>query len=246
MIISHFILTNAVVGDATIALAVATFLLAAVTAYGVVLTRRALKVANRDTEEAIKSRIDQRAQRITIVAMAPGSATKSWDSSTPPITEMGGVDIIDEDEQEIGLTGWFKLSNEGYSTAIVELPAGVLSFAKDHPISSLNTIQAQRPSDVRQFPILPGDGAVLFVHATRTFAEWRSIYEQETSHREPLVVKIVAEDTFSEGVSDTTELHLRGVPISKSENAWTGKPEVATRLAVKRTTRGYHNLPVRR
>ena len=50
----------------------------------------------------------------------------------------------------------------------------------------------------------------------KTVREWKEISKIPEQERPPAVVRLIVDDTFSEGVRDITELHLHGMPICES------------------------------
>lgn len=232
--------------DATIGLAAVTFVLACASAAGVWITYKALRTAQGENEEAIKSRIDARAPRVTIVAEAPGGATAEWPTGRGQIVPLPPAHPAKTDG-EIGITGWFRLINEGLSTAIVNVPPNVLiAGGKDAYPVALTQIPNLRPTEPRQFPLRPEAVILVLAWACRTPGEWAKQARLPKNGRDHLTVTITSDDTYQDGVTDATDLHLHGVPISYSGEALMTVPEEPIWLAVDRTRRGYPNLPGQR
>jgi hypothetical protein len=124
------ILVADLTGDSTLALAAVTVILAGAAVYGAWLTRRALAAAKQDMDEAIKARIDQQAPRVVILA-EQWPPTLFQRSGASKAAEIIPGQSIDRGSQVIGLAGWFRLENEGNSTAIVQLPPNVLPRRHD-------------------------------------------------------------------------------------------------------------------
>ena len=234
-------------GDSTLALAAVTVVLAGVAIYGTRLTRRALSAANQDVQEAIKARIDQQAPRVVIVAEQVGPPTLFWSADKPEVGVMTHGQSFISGDQIIGLTGWFRLENEGNSTAIVRLPPNVLVRSHGDSMPSLSSgVIEPRPSKPASVAVGANFGQKLFIYVWRTFDEWKAQAEQPEDRRTPLKVVIKVDDTFKEGISDTTEIGFVGVPIFRSNTGeWVGGIEKVPELIVGKTDRTYPGLSAR-
>ena len=222
----------------------ATVGLGVVTVVVVVIAVKALRLSDRDAQEAVKSRIDQRAPLVVIIAKEPGGSIASWPTNGGDIVELQNGDDL-EAEQKIGITGWFELKNEGVSTGIVGLPASVLDFPVSRGTSGLNAIDKQRPAEQHQIILRPGDERLIFVCGDRTVAEWMEVAVVAPARPRPVVVQISVEATFQAGIEDATDLHLFGIPISVRDREWVGGATTPTRLVVVRTRRQYPGLPTK-
>ncbi len=229
-----------ITGNATVGLAAATTVLAVVTAVGVCLTRRALNVANRDTQEAIKSRTDQRAPLVVVVELAPAASVRTWHSDKAEIVETSPGEVAGSGE--LSLMGWFRIVNQGRSTALVSVPDGVLVLPRDAAVQSLNAVKYQRPVAYR-LSLEPGQSSVMLVQAFRSVEQWKEVASQEETRRSPITVTFKVGDTFSDGIRDTITLKFHGVPIRRDGNVWMEGAIEATRLEVGRTQREYPELP---
>jgi hypothetical protein len=151
------------------------------------------------------------------------------------------------DDQIIGLTGWFRLENEGNSTAIVRLPPNVLVRPHEDTMPNLSSgVIAPRPSKAASVAVDANFGQKLLVYVWRTFDEWKAQAEQPEDRRTPLKVVIKVDDTFKEGISDTTEIGFVGVPIFRSNTGeWVGGIEKVPELIVGKTDRTYPGLSAR-
>lgn len=231
-----------VTGDATVALAALTSLLALAALVSLRFTRRALAVAEVDSIEATKARIDQQAPRMTVIAIEAGSSTGPWRVDAdhlPKLEPHQAIQSISGDDC-YGISGWFRLFNDGRSTAIVKFPPGVLDFPDG---SSLNEQKIKgRPTMPRRYPLRPEEVRLLFVWAARSSSEWNAQLHLSPDQREPLLVDLLATDAYQEGVRDRTTLALHGIPLVLSQGALVTSPEVPTSLKVSRTVREYPNL----
>jgi hypothetical protein len=232
--------TPTIAGDATawatVLLFMVTAILAGVGIRQAVLTRRALQAAEQDTMEATRARIDQRAPSVVLTAWASAASTREWLVDVNPTDR---YHLPSDADLSMALTGWFRVTNEGHSTAIVDVPEGVLVLAGTQPVVSLNSInRPQRPSGHQKFPLGPGKSQVLLVETRRTFGEWAAL--NGTDGATAPAIRIVVDDTFAQGTRDRTDLLLHGNPMRRdgTADAWMSDP-APTPLEVKRTVRTY-------
>lgn len=228
-----------VTGDATIALAVLTAVLAAAAIWSGAVTYRALEAARRDTVEATKARIDQQAPRVTFVA------DKLARAATWPVD--GRASEVRHGDQlaagaEVGIAGQFWIRNDGSSTALIEIPPGVIAIPPIGPIHSLASLPDNRPAEGSNFALEPGKEARLLVWACRSTREWRDELARTAEQRGVLTVTVTVTDTFADGVSDSTDLVLHGVPVHTSGTDLLAGEEEKLSHTVKRTRRTYPNL----
>lgn len=226
--------------DATIWLAIATFLLAVVASMQLVFTRKAVQVANNEAIESIKSRIDQRAPIVVVAVRALGSAIVSWRDESPwGLIEHATGEPIDKKISELGLCGWLSIRNEGNASALLSVPAGVLVLPGDAPITSVNAIEAQRP-EVSQLSLAPGQEKTLFVTAQRDIEEW--VKSMDARSVPPLSLKFVAEDMFVDGVLDEIGVDLVGKLTFFEHDSRVRVPIVLDSINVAKTIRNYPGL----
>jgi hypothetical protein len=232
-----------VTGDATVALAALTFVLAFVGIRSLQLTRDALGAAQADSVEATKTRIDQQAPRVTIVVLGPGSVTGDWAvDHGPSLVRVPGNESISHDFGVMGLSGWFRIFNEGRSTAIVGIPPGVIERRGEIGVTTVEEVSELRPTT--QLILEPGQSSVLFVWSARSVVEWIDELNLPLGERTPLRVGISVEDTYSDGISDMTDLLLRGIPLVDSGGAQMTPAQQTISLHVDRTRRTYPNLAI--
>lgn len=221
---------------ATVLLFMVTAILAGVGITQAVLTRRALLAAEQDTMEATRARIDQRAPSVILTVWASAASTRAWLVDVKPTDR---YHLPSDADLSMALTGWFRVTNEGHSTAIVDVPEGVLILAGTQPIVSLNGLNSPPwPSEHQKFPLGPGESQVLLVETRRTFGEWAALHE--TDRATAPAIRIVVDDTFAQGTRDRTDLLLHGNPLRRDStaDAWMSDP-APTPLEVKRTVRTY-------
>jgi hypothetical protein len=229
--------------QATLLLAVITALLVAFTAVIAVigiwqafLTRRALEAATQDTRELARARVDQRGPLVTLTAEAAAASTRAW------LVHMNPTDqyLLPRDvDLSMALMGYFRATNEGRSTAIVDVPEGVLILPADQPITGLNSFAgSSQPSAHTQFALRPGESKMLLVETRHTLGEWVAI--SETDEATAPAIKFMVDDTFAQGVRDRTDLFLCGRPVMRDSEAdiWRLDP-TSTALVVGRTVRTY-------
>jgi hypothetical protein len=243
--VGTFILAD-ITGGATLALAIVTAVLALVTTVGVWVTLEALGVANRDSQEAIKSRIDQRSPLVVVVPEDHGHNTAFWDSETPNAVVLE-VGTVPDRNKEIGITGWFRIQNEGHSTALVHLHDGMVMMIGANVTYHIGGL-GPRPR-ARSEGLAPGEAAMLVVHVARLPQEWGDLAVAAGSPEEPApvqsLVPLVITDTFEQGTKDTITIELSGMPLHRmSERAeWVGAGSETTTLRVHPTRREYPGLP---
>ncbi|MGA8726958.1 MAG: hypothetical protein WB565_18140 [Acidimicrobiales bacterium] len=151
--------------------------------------------------------------------------------------------------QEIGLTGWFRIQNQGESTAFVEMPPGVAVFPSTAGHVSLNAVKQPRPSGTIGLNLSPGEERLLLVQVVKTVEEWTQLAAVTETKRGYLYFEILATDAFLDGIRDVTRLRFKGLPIhfSQTDDAWVGGPDEATTVGADKTIRTYPNLkPLRR
>jgi hypothetical protein len=85
--------------------------------------------------------------------------------------------------------------------------------------------------------------AILLVYVERTFDEWKAQAEMPEYDRTPYAVAIVVDDTFEDGIRDTTEISFIGLPIRMADNGeWVGGCGIVPELIVGRAVRTYPDL----
>jgi len=132
------------------------------------LTRRALAVAERDTLEATRTRIDQAAPRVTFLPVEAGEHQAAWLVPLEPGASFQGPQ---SQTAEVAMSGWFRAVNDGKSTAIIDVPDGVLHMRERDAIATFANLGVGRPGP-KQFPLLPGESTFLFVDLRKTVAGW--------------------------------------------------------------------------
>jgi hypothetical protein len=213
-----------------------TAVIAAIGIWQAFLTTRALLAAKQDTRELTRARVDQRAPLVAFTAEASVAPTREWLIGFDPTDQYL---LPQHADLSMALMGFFRATNEGKSTAIVDVPEGVLMLPPDQPITGLNSFAASpRPTTHRQFALRPGESKMLLVEARHTFGEWAAI--SETDGATAPTIKITVNDTFAQGVRDRTDLLLRGSPVMRDSEAdiWRRDP-TSTALVVERTVRTY-------
>lgn len=187
------VLISDVTGDATVALAVLTAVLAIVAVVGAVFTRMTLRSAQLDSVEATKSRIDQQAPRFTVIALASAAAAR-W-GPNQSINGLEHQQPVSANDPDIGITGWFRVINEGRSSLVFEVPIGVLVLqANVSPSSLVNLASYAFPQTPNRVTLGPDEVKVLFVWTPRPVAEWADELRLPAERRTPLRVEIKAED----------------------------------------------------
>jgi hypothetical protein len=238
--------TDEAVAWSTVVLAAFTVVLVGFNLYQATLTKQALDQARKGTQEAIKARIDQRAPLIVTVAAEGGEPTRSWNQSNNSCRQLRTGDDLGNDDQAIGLTGWFRVENQGRSSGILRVPAGVLVCPRASVPKAVSDISEARPLNPIETAIAPNDGRLLFVQSTKTVAEWKAHWTDGGPPPEDIrcEVELLVEDTFREGVTDRTRLFLSGIPITprqeESPVRWVGLGGLS-KLVVDGTVRD-HNI----
>lgn len=229
-------MTDEITSGATVMLFLFTAVLAGVGIKQAVLTKRALQAAEQDTKEATRARIDQRAPAVVFTAWALAAPTREWLINFDPADRYR---LPRDADLSMALVGWFRATNEGHSTAIVDVPEGVLVLPDTQPLVSLNGLNnPPRPSEHQRFPLGPGKSQVLLVEVRRRFDEWTDAID--TNDVAMATIRIVVDDTFAQGTRDRTDLVLHGNPVRRdgTSDAWMSDPN--PRLPeVVRTVRTY-------
>lgn len=221
--------------QATLLLVAITAVIAAIGIWQAFLTRRALQAATQDTRELARARVDQRGPLVALTAEAAAASTREWLVDIDPTDQY----LLPRDaDLSMALMGYFRATNEGHSTAIVDVPEGVLVLPADQQIASLNSLASTRPTAHTTFALRPGGSQLLLVEARHTLGEWAAI--SETDGAAAPTIKIMVDDTFAQGVRDRTDLLLRGRPVMRDSSAdiWRMDP-TSTALVVGRTVRTY-------
>lgn len=240
----------------TLCLAAGTVILAGIGLRQARLTRDALSVSERDVREATKARIDQSSPRVTFTALMVEQACQGWhqDVVNPPgpwrMTQHTGV--------KISLRGWFFARNEGASTAVLDFDERIIAFPLEGDIKETDPHNLIRrtgfttrdrpppqPSGRHQAALRPGQQCVLIALGSRTLAEWVEMSESSTT-RPPIHLEVLADDTFEEGIRDTTKLALHGIPVrpGDKEGEWVLNSDPSIQLEVVRTVRDYRLPPL--
>lgn len=236
--------TEIITAWATLGLGVVTIIIAAVAIWQGMITRRALGEEEKGTREAARSRIDQRAPLITVFAEVPGSMTAEWLTPLQPGTSFS---LPSDAGLTFAVTGWFLVTNEGRSTGIVDIPAGILEFDPDDmPISGLNALSAYpQPKAHHQFRLRSGESKRLFIEIRKTLDEW--VRPNATSGESGTKLTITVSDTFSDGLYDKTELCIVGTPVSPDNCANRWVPSTTpSHLVVNRTVRYYLSVTTKK
>lgn len=219
---------------ATVGLGAVTVILAAVSIIQALITRGALRAAERDTVEATRSRIDQQAPRVTLLAEASAECAAAWLVPLPPNARFR---LVQHGGTELALCGWFTATNEGRSTALVSTPEGVMNLGQDIPVQNLDALRnigLVRPTH-NTFDLRPGDWTRLFVEVRRPLSSWVQYSARE---RKAHTVSVIVEDTFAEGIRDITDLVVAGEPIVPAGDDWRATG-CLSELRVERTVRDY-------
>ena len=222
----------------TIVLVVFAFVQARFTGRAMDQASDALDQARQDTLEATKARIDERAPRLIVIPEGTAGSIRRWPTNTPLIIELQQGEPVGDDE-EIGIAGWFRIENQGLTTALVTLPRDVAIYPLNSGATGLNSVQMQRPTERQELRLRPGDGRLLLVQLAKAMDEWKTIYARPESTRGYFHVGISSTDTFEDGVSDITLLRFGGIPVQPAEIGWIGTPAVPTTVATEKTIRSY-------
>jgi len=202
-------LTDNVTAWSTLGLAVATLIVVIIALNQARLTRDALAVAQADSREAIKARIDQRAPHVTFVIRSVAFATFAWNEDVHD-----GAPVDESLASVASLAVWVHAANEGRSRGLVFLPPGtVLAGPRDSVLASATARPAEPPPE-RSITLGPGDDCQLLVEVSKPIAEWIDVAKATVGHRPPLTQEnLNVSDTFNEGIIDTTLLEFHGCPI---------------------------------
>lgn len=235
--------TDAITAWATVGLGAVTAILASIGIWQAVITRKALKAAEQDTREATKSRIDQAAPRVTFVADGADQHQEKW---LVPIQPGLPYEVPRFNDVELALSGWFIATNEGRSTAVLKAPKGTVYTKPDDKLS-LSQLAQYNYSPETQFTYLrPEQSTRMLVEFRKTLAQWvegSNVHIVESSH-EPVgqsgeySIDVIVDDTFTDGISDTTTLVIIGEPIAEYKGTWRTTEPYST-LRVDRTIRTY-------
>src|SRR5665647_309992 len=119
-------------------------IIAAIGIWQASLTRRALQTATQDTRELARARVDQRGPLVALTAEAAAASAREWLVDIDPTDQY----LLPRDaDLSMALMGYFRATNEGHSTAIVDVPEGVLVLPADQQIANLNSFAAStRPT----------------------------------------------------------------------------------------------------
>lgn len=240
--------TDALTAWATVGLGAFTVILAGIALWQAILTRNALKAADRDTLEATRARIDQAAPRVTFVATMPMDNQTEWLVALQPDTD---YQVPRDADGSVAVAGWFRSINEGKSTGIVQVPDGTLIVAEDDYFAltlpelraAINPDLSRPPASV--FVLCPGENKYLLVEVRKSVGAWVegcNVFFAADGRVEGTMrdhaVEVVVDDTFADGIRDTTRLVFHLEPLARSGKSWrstTLRPE----LRVERTVREY-------
>jgi hypothetical protein len=225
-------------GSDTIALASVTFLLALAAVYSGVMTYRALGAAANDTRETRKARTDEQAPRVVVAAIA-GAASCFWPPDAAPEAVRSGEPVAAG--EELGLCGWLHVVNDGRSSGVFRTENSVTRFPEDHVITNIEAVGSRRPRDTTRFVLGPGEGCILFAWAGLSTEERREQLTQPKG-RPDVIVQIRVDDTFEEGIRDTTWVHFLGAPVHLEGLDVVGGGEQPGTITVDRTRRIYNRL----
>lgn len=219
---------------ATVVLGIFTIVIAAVAINQAKLTRAALAAAERDTIEATRSRIDQRAPSVTVTADRPAGFASDWMNA---INNEDLFDLETNRNDTFASVGWFQLSNEGRSTGLVTVPPGTLLFDPvTNGVTSMGALRNYQPTKGwHEFPLRPGESRLLAIEVRKTLAEWVS---EET--RRVQTVEISVRDTFTVGVSDLTYACIVGIPVLPAATGFAGNSEMPS-VYIETTERRYNS-----
>ena len=117
--------------------------------------------------------------------------------------------------KELGIFGFYRLVNEGRSTAALVLPPDCTRVGNRR--TEVPTPEEARSLRRNPLPSIhlvePGEGLLVVAWASRPVDEWREQMQRVPEHREPLRLPLKWGDHYRDGVMDTTNLKLVGVPI---------------------------------
>ena len=103
-------MTDNVTAWSTLGLAIATLVVVIIALHQASLTRDAVAVAQADSREAIKARIDQRAPHVTFVIRSAAFATFAWNEDV-----VDGAPVDESRASVASLACWVHAVNEGRS-----------------------------------------------------------------------------------------------------------------------------------
>ena len=113
--------TDNVTAWSTLGLAIVTLVVVIIALHQASLTRDAVAVAQADSREAIKARIDQRAPHVTFVIRSAAFATFAWNEDV-----VDGAPVDESRASVASLACWVHAVNEGRSRGLVFLPPGTV------------------------------------------------------------------------------------------------------------------------
>ncbi len=228
-------LTDNVTAWSTLGLAVATLVVVIIALHQARLTRDAVAVAQADSREAIKARIDQRAPHVTFVIRSAAFATLSWSEDV-----VDGAPVRESRAEVASLACWVHAVNEGRSRGLVFLPPGTVVAGQRDAIPASATARPAEPPPERSITLGPGDDCQLLVEVSKPIGEWMEMAKAIGSHRAPLTQEnLNVSDTFNEGIIDTTLLEFHGCPIHVEGDVplWGGEHPYDVNLSL--TNRNY-------
>lgn len=213
--------------------------------------------------ESFRSRIDASAPRLA-VRVEPPTTARFGDSHditarAEPWPDMS-MDSALEPERRIFLHTWGQVTNEGKSSAFLELPpeATPVDERGEDPIEgrSPRWNMFGKQGQLQPLTLAPGESSWLYLEVVRPLKAWAELWERyhdvaslhaaarnEQALSDPIVIRSF--DQYAQGLVDTVTIQLGGLPIApKSPGSTTYIPVVPPQLFffVKAHERAYPSV----